>query len=225
MARKKTAKLYGGRLMLLLSALGELIFSALLAPVMMLLHSLFVVTILLGASVSWEAQHRDARGIAWASALRAHKWHVLIGLVWGIAAYGFNPGFFWWMTPVLAGMVCSPLLTHWSSLHELGEKARAACFFLTPEETTPPHELVRAAELAAKPEPDKSHGLLKILTDPQASALHAALIPDSAPNDRLSIEVSLLYEKLSRLGPESLTPAEKILLLSYPVKPLDQIMG
>jgi membrane glycosyltransferase len=225
MARKKTARLYGGRLGLFISALSELIFSALLAPVMMLLHTLFVTTILLGGSVSWEAQNRDGRGISWALALRAHKWHILIGLVWGVAAYDFNPGFFWWMTPVLAGMVLSPLLTHWGSLQEIGKKAQDACLFLTPEETMPPQELARAAELAAKPEPDRSQGILKILTDPQASALHAALIPDSAPCEKLTIEVSLLYEKLSRLGPESLTQGEKILLLSYPVKPLDQVMG
>ena len=225
MARKKTAALYGGRTKLFLSALGELIFSALLAPVMMLLHTLFVVTTLLGSSVGWEAQNRDTRGIPWGAALRAHKWHVLIGLVWGFAAYNFNTGFFWWMTPVIAGMVFAPLLTHWSSLLELGRQASAARFFMTPEEAAPPRELKRAFELSLKPEPDPSQGILKILNDPQASALHAALIPDSAPSERIAIEVSLLYEKLSRLGPESLSRDEKTLLLSYPVKPLDQVLG
>jgi membrane glycosyltransferase len=225
MTHSKTAALYGGRAKLFLSALAELVFSALLAPIMMLLHTLFVLTTLLGSSVGWEAQNRDARGIPWAAALRAHKWHVFIGLVWGAAAYNFNEGFFWWMTPVLAGMVLSPLLTRWSSLHELGLKARRAKFFMTPEEASPPFELTRAAELANKPEPDKSQGILKILNDPQASALHAALIPDSAPSERIAIEVSLLYEKLSRLGPESLSRQEKTLLLSYPVKPLDQVLG
>jgi membrane glycosyltransferase len=225
MMRNRSARLYGGRTKLFLSALGELIFSALLAPVMMLLHTLFVVTTLLGASVGWEVQNRDARGVSWRSALRAHKWHVLIGLAWGVAAYNFNSSFFWWMTPVLAGMVFSPLLTHWSSLLEIGLKAKAAKFFMTPEEGAPPRELKRAFELAQKPEPDRSQGLLKILNDPQASALHAALIPERAPSERLALEVSLLYEKLSKLGPESLNREEKILLLSYPVKPLDQVMG
>ena len=224
MARRKTAKLYGGRLRLMVSAIAELLFSALLAPVMMLLHTFFVVTALAGASVGWEAQNRDAQGIPWGSALRAHRWHVLIGIVWGVAAYNFNEGFFWWMTPVLAGMVFSPLLTHWSSLHGLGVAAKQGGYFITPEEAAPPRELKRAAELAAKPEPDRSQGLLKILNDPQASALHAALIPDSAPTERITVEVSLIYEKLSRLGPESLTREEKTLLLSYPVKPLDQVL-
>ncbi|MES2907386.1 MAG: glucans biosynthesis glucosyltransferase MdoH [Pseudomonadota bacterium] len=225
MARARTARLYGGRLRLLLSALGELVFSALLAPVMMLLHSLFVVTALLGKSVGWEVQNRDASGLSWRQSLRAHYKHVLIGLVWGTLAYVLNPGFFWWMTPVIAGLVLSPFLTHWSSLADFGKRVKNLGLFLTPEEVDTPKELARAATLSALPEPDRSQGLLKILTDPQASALHAALIPEVAPSERIAIEVGLLYEKLFRLGPETLSQKEKILLLSYPVKPLDQVLG
>ena len=51
MLHDKTAKLYGGRAKLFVSSLGELIFSVLFAPVMMLLHTLFVFSILLGANV------------------------------------------------------------------------------------------------------------------------------------------------------------------------------
>lgn len=225
MLRGKTARLYGGRFQLFISAVAELIFSALLAPVMMLLHSLFVVTNLLGKSVGWDAQNRNANGISWRQAVRAHYKHGVIGLIWGVSAYMLNTSFFWWMTPVLAGMVAAPFLTHWSSLADFGRQVRALGLFVTPEEAAPPRELQRAAELSRKPEPDRSQGLLKIFHDPQASALHAALIPESAPTERMTIEVSLLYEKLSRLGPESLSQAEKILLLSYPAKPLDQVLG
>ena len=225
MARGSTARLYGGRIKLLTSAIIELIFSALLAPTMMLLHSLFVVTNLTGTSVAWEAQNRDAAGVPWGASWSAHLPHVLIGAVWGTLAYIFNPGFFWWMTPVILGLVLSPFLTHWGSLAVFGKSVRAFGLFLTPEEVDRPKELVRAKELMQVGEPDRDEGLLKILTDPLASALHAALIPDTAPTQRISVEVSILYEKLSRLGPESLSREEKILLLSYPVKPLDQIMA
>jgi membrane glycosyltransferase len=225
MARSEQARLYGGRLGLLASALAELVYSALLAPVMMLLHSLFVATNLLGFQVQWEAQNRDDSGVPFASALAAHKWHVAIGLAWGAVAYWLNPGFFWWMTPVIAGLALSPLLTHWTSRVDLGVAARRRGLFLTPEETAPPTELARAEALAAVPGPDHASGLLKILEDPVASALHAALVPQSAPSDEVRIEVGLLYEKLARLGPASLTRDEKIKLLSYPVKPLDQVLA
>lgn len=225
MARSRTAKRFGGRLAILFSALIELVYSALLAPVMMLLHTLFVVTNLTGFQVQWEAQARDDRGVPLLGAIATHKWHVTIGIVWGAVAYWFNPGFFWWMTPVIAGLILSPLLTHWTSRVDLGEKAAALGLFLTPEETQTPRELSRAAELEALPEPDRSQGLVKILEDPVASALHAALVPQTAPSERVRIEVGLLYEKLARLGPDTLTREEKIKLLSYPVKPLDQVMA
>lgn len=225
MTKHKTARLYGGRGKLLASSLIELVFSALLAPVMMVLHTLFVVSTLFGASITWEAQNRDASGVPWLSAWNAHLPHVMLGLVWGSIAYYFNPDFFWWMTPVIAGLVISPFLTHWSSLASLGCRIQESGLLLTPEEVDLPRELTRAKTLALKAEPDRSEGLMKILHDPQASALHAALIPDQAPSERITIEVSLLYEKLSRLGAESLSREEKILLLSYPVRPLDQILA
>ena len=50
-------------------------------------------------------------------------------------------------------------------------------------------------------------------------------MPQASPTERLRAEVGILYEKLSRLGPESLTRDEKIKLLSYPVKPLDQVLA
>jgi len=225
MARSQTARQFGGRLAIFGSALVELVYSALLAPVMMLLHTLFVVTNLVGYQVQWEAQNRDDSGVPLWSAVTAHKWHVAIGIVWGGVAYWLNPGFFWWMTPVIAGLVLSPFLTHWTSRIDLGLRAKRAGLFLTPEETHPPAELVRVEALQEAPEPDRSKGLLKILEDPVSSALHAALVPQAAPSERVRIEVGILYEKLARLGPESLTREEKIKLLSYPVKPLDQVMA
>lgn len=225
MARSSTARLYGGRFRLFLSSLIELVFSVLLAPAMMLLHTLFVVTNLIGKSVTWEAQNRDASGLPFWSMINAYKWHVLTGLVWGAAAYWFNQGFFWWMTPVLLGMVIAPVMAWATSRVDIGEVAIRLGLLVTPEEVEPPREVARVAELEALPAPDRSAGLLKILEDPVASALHAALVPQANPSERVRAEVGILYEKLARLGPESLTRDEKIKLLSYPVKPLDQVMA
>lgn len=223
--RPQTARFYGGRMGLLASAFIEVLFSALLAPVMMLFHCYFVISNLAGFVVQWEAQTRDDRGVSLTAALSAHRLHVVIGLIWGAIAFWFNPSFFWWMTPVLLGMVLSPALTYVVGRLDLGKSAAAACLFLTPDEVAPSPELVRARELSALPAPAGDSGLIKILEDPFTSALHGALIPPVAPSERLRIEVSLLYEKLSRIGPDSLTRDEKIKLLSYPVKPLDQIMA
>lgn len=74
-------------------------------------------------------------------------------------------------------------------------------------------------------EDDVKDGLLRLIEDPYANALHSALLPVRKPDARTAIEIGIIYEKLARLGVESLTRDEKLLILSWPVKPLDQIMA
>ena len=83
----------------------------LLAPAMMVFHSTFVVTTLAGRPVSWNAQERGDRGIGFGEALWRHKWHVLLGLVWGAVILWLAPKYIWWLLPVLAGLVLSVPLT------------------------------------------------------------------------------------------------------------------
>lgn len=216
--------IYGGVPGLFGSLVGELLFSMLLAPQMMLLHSRFVISILMGRAVGWDAQERGDKGVSLASAFAMHKGHVVIGLGWGALALYATSSFFWWMFPVLLGLVLSPFLTHVTSKLSWGVIARRRGLFVTPEEVAPSGELLYLREemnLTRGFDPDK--GLHRLIEDPFASALHAALLPDSMPDPRLATEVSLIYEKLERLGATSLTAREKMLLLSYPVRPLDQV--
>lgn len=225
MARRRTALTYGGRIGLLVSGVFELIFSALLAPVMMWLHTIFVSSTIVGSTVSWGTQNRDETAVPFWTAAKTLKWHTLLGVAWSIAAYYSDPGFFWWMTPVLAGLVFSAALTYYTSREDIGLKARAAHLFEIPEETAPHVVLKTVDEFVQRPRQDEQNGLMRLLEDPMASALHGALVPFSPPNERVRVEVGLIYEKLARLGPESLTRDEKVKILSYPVKPLDQIMA
>ena len=68
-----------------MSVLVEQVFSTLLAPSMMIFHTSFVLTTIIGKPVTWNAQDRGDRGITFLDALNRHKWHVLFGLVWGAA--------------------------------------------------------------------------------------------------------------------------------------------
>jgi membrane glycosyltransferase len=59
------------------------------------------------------------------------------------------PQFFWWLTPVLAGLLFGIPLTVWTSQVSAGRLFRRQGLLLTPEETAPPPELVtlsRASE-------------------------------------------------------------------------------
>jgi len=144
---------FGGAARLCLSLLVEQFFSVLLAPSMMLFHSTFVAQTLLGKAVSWNPQDRSNRGVTLREAFRRQKWHLAFGLAWGAIMLRVAPYFFWWLTPVLVGLICGVWLTAWTSRTSAGRIARRWGLLLIPEETAPPRELaaLRCANLDALP--------------------------------------------------------------------------
>jgi membrane glycosyltransferase len=105
-------------------------------------HTAFVLTTLAGKPVSWQAQDRGDRGIRFTEALSRHKWHVLLGVVWGAAILVIAPRYIWWMSPVLVGLILSVPLTVVTSRTSVGRWVRRRGLLLTPEETDPPSELM-----------------------------------------------------------------------------------
>jgi membrane glycosyltransferase len=142
---------FGGGPRLFLSLGIEQLFSILAAPAMMLFHTTFVVTTLLGRPVVWHAQERGDRGIGVLEALLRHKWHLAIGIAWGAVILAFAPRYIWWLLPVLAGMVLAVPLTVVTSRTGAGLWLRKHRLLLTPEESEPPPEL---AALQARLNPD-----------------------------------------------------------------------
>ena len=142
MRDREVRRQYGGAARLCVSLLVEQLFSMLLAPSMMLFHSTFVAQTLLGRSVSWNAQVRTDRGVTVREAFRRQKWHLLLGILWGAVMLRTAPQFFWWLTPILAGLICGIWLTAWTSRTGAGRLLRRWGLLLTPEETAPPAELL-----------------------------------------------------------------------------------
>ncbi len=149
LVNRKLRRGFGGARRLLVSLLVEQLFSTLLAPSMMLFHTSFVITTLAGHPVTWNAQDRGDRGITFLAALSRHKWHVIIGLVWGAVILLIAPRYIWWMSPILVGLLLSVPLTMLTSLRSAGVWAREHGLLLTPEETDPPEELAELEELMA----------------------------------------------------------------------------
>ena len=167
---------FGGGPRLFLSLLIEQLISILLAPAMMLFHTTFVVTTLMGKPVTWHAQERGDRGIGVLEALMRHKWHLVIGVAWGAVILAFAPRYIWWLLPVLAGMVLSVPLTVVTSRTGAGLWLRKHRLLLTPEEAEPPAEL---AALQARLAPGAS----------PVGATVTAPAPDSnnAPEPQLAV--------------------------------------
>lgn len=138
MIRAERRRSFGGGFKLLASSFVEIVFSVLIAPVMMTYHTYFVVGILLGRRVAWGPQSRDGHYIPVRDALRSTAVMTLAGVVWGIATASTTPIFAVALTPVLAGLVIAVPLICASSSCAFGAWLRSRHLLLSPCETDPP---------------------------------------------------------------------------------------
>jgi membrane glycosyltransferase len=222
---------YGGLARAMAGVVGETIFSTLHAPLLMLWHTRFVLTNLLGISVGWTTQKREADGTTWLYALQRHWGHTLIGVLWGAFMWQLEPSLFWWFTPVLAGMVLSIPMSVLTSRKSLGARARSLGLFLTPEETKPPAEIIslrshlKIHDLTDDPTPPRTHaGLAEAILDPYVNAIHVSLLREKQLNPVYAEQfsqfgvggepVQALGEKLLAEGPDKLTEPERMLVMA-----------
>lgn len=213
---------FGGLGRATLSVLGEVLISTFLAPVRMIYHSLFVVSTLVGFKVGWNAQNRDDSSTRWSEALRFHWWGMGLGLLWGLAMYIVNPGFFLWLSPVAAGLMLSAPLSVWTSRVSWGEAARRWGLFLSPPETEPEREICLYREYLAR-EPQKEllatapeEGFRRALLLGRVLKLHLALAPQRGRLPEKSLaRLEALRDKALNEGPQALSAKEKMALLNH----------
>ncbi|HLP00896.1 MAG TPA: glucans biosynthesis glucosyltransferase MdoH [Opitutaceae bacterium] len=215
---------YGGRLRMVVSAVIETLLSSLLAPINMMFHAKFVVFTLLGQGVGWVTQRRDAEGNDWREAILTHWGQTAFGLIWGISTYIRLPSFFWWLSPVLAGLVLSIPLSIFLGSSKIGAMTRRWGLFLFPEESAPPYELRRLEKNLAEcyrhmrpiEELRDDYGLLQAVLDPYINALHVSLQRQRRPAAATRAYFLGLRERLLKDGPKRLSAREKRALLLDP---------
>ena len=171
---------FGGGWQALGSILLEASLSILQAPLFMLWHALFVITIPWGKGITWTSQSRAQEStLAWRDAVRTHGWQTGLGLIWMVVAYSYNKMFLLWMTPILIPLIFSIPLNLVLSSARVGRRLRRWGILLTPEEHRVPDELIELAhaeqEFSAVLE--KVHGSAAIfaLVDPYINAVHVTL--------------------------------------------------
>jgi membrane glycosyltransferase len=181
----------GGMVRLIVSALIEIIASALVAPIMMLIQSGSVMQIVLGRDTGWNPQRRDDGSIPLTDIVRRHRSHVVMGLVTGISAFMIAPSLFGWMSPTIIGLVLAIPISAASSSLPVGLALRRHGLLLTPEETHPPHIATRAnsrmKELAEAGH-DEANGLLALWSDEALRENHMEMLPPGDPRHRGVIE-------------------------------------
>ena len=177
----------GGALALVASTFVEIVISASLAPIMMLIQSGSVLQILSGRDTGWHPQRRDDGSIPLSSIARRHRSHALLGAITLFAAALISPSLVLWMSPTIAGLILSIPLSWASGQLWIGLGLRRMGLLRTPEETSPPEVVKRANALAdelARVGHDDEDALVVVHADPAFRAIHEAFLPEK-PRHRL----------------------------------------
>lgn len=125
---------FGGAFKAINSAMAEFAFSVLIAPIMMVYHSYFVISVFLGRKVGWKTANREGRALSWKeSSLRAVL-PTALGIIWTSIGLYFAPQFILWMSPVLVGLLLSAPIIRISSAIGPGLWIKEHGIFTAPSE-------------------------------------------------------------------------------------------
>lgn len=223
--RSRTLRMsYGGTLPLVVSGVLEQIVATLLAPVQMLFHSRFVLSVLLGRQVHWISQQREgADGVDWRTAILTHGGHTVIGIVCAVGFWRIHPSLFWWMSPVTAGLIFSIPLSIILSMNAWGSALARLRLLRSPAEQFPPPVLKHLKRnLAALTQPGRvsegEDGMLRqVVLDPYLNTVHVTLYARKPMRSIARREFLIqLEDRFLREGPAGLALREKRILLRSP---------
>ncbi|HWY66095.1 MAG TPA: glucans biosynthesis glucosyltransferase MdoH [Rhizomicrobium sp.] len=167
---------HGGAGAVLWSAFLESLFATLMAPIVMLQHSWFVFSILMGMATGWNAQTRADRALPLGMVARKFAPHTVIGLAATFLLQRYAPDSFDWFLPLLAGLWLAIPLVAFSSSPLLGKFSRDERLFLVPSETRGSKVLARAHALASSHQVMLDPTPELVLDDARVRELHLALL-------------------------------------------------
>jgi membrane glycosyltransferase len=192
----------GGAFRLVVSAMFEVIMSALLAPIMMLIQTGHVMHFVFGFDTGWDPQRRDDGSIPFKAIVARHLSHVAMGFLTLIAGLLISPSLVGWMSPTILGLILAILLSWGTGLRSVGLALRHAKLLMTPEEHQAPAVVARANQLAedfADLAAGHLRGLYALHGDSQYRAFHLACLPRRPKrwNGNMSAEWALADAKIS----------------------------
>ncbi len=208
---------FGGGSHLLLSAFLETLLSMLVAPILMLFHSFFVVSVLLGWQIKWTSQNRADTGLSLLHCLKFYGWQTVLGACGVTLAYSSLGLNFFWLMPILIGWILAPITAWITSLRNVGQRLHSHGLFVIPEETQLPIEL---RDLAYAGAPDQSSDITHLwpqaLLNPYVLSLHLSMVHQrlaTRKEGQTAQSLINLRERLVHEGPLSLNAKEKMRLL------------
>ena len=179
----KLRKRCGGFFILIFSFILEVIISALIAPIMMLIHSGAVMSILLGQDSGWNPQRRDDGSLPIKDLIYRHRWHMTFGVFLTVAAYFNSLALLAWLSPAIVGMLLSVPLSVLTGSWRVGAFVKKCGVLRTPDENQRPviRQAMDETRLTYEKAINASPSLVEIASDPQWHAIHLAFI-DRVPS-------------------------------------------
>jgi membrane glycosyltransferase len=213
----------GGAIRLVVSSLIEVILSALLAPILMLIQSGSVFQILLGRDTGWEPQRRDDGSIPTRDIVRRHRPHTLLGAVAGLSAMMISTSLFLWMSPTILGLVLAIPLSALSGQLGAGLTLKRLGLLMTPDERHPPEIVHRANVLQAENARsgfDDEDSLAVLFRDSALRDRHEAMLPHVSHRQRGEFEAERVLAEAKIIDAETideamrwLKPKERMIVL------------
>ena len=127
----------GGGLLFPFSVAFEWVLSALLAPILMLIHCGLVASILAGRDSGWSPQRRGDQSVPWTEVAYRHRWHGVTGVILFLVGYSISWKMAVWLLPAALGMVAAVPLSLLTGSPRIGRWPRRLRLLMTPEEVEP----------------------------------------------------------------------------------------
>ena len=175
----------GLRIATVFGLLVEMLLSALVAPIMMLVQTSSVIQIVTGRDSGWGAQARDSDRVPWSILWRFHRRHMAIGILLAAAAGAISWRLLAWMSPALVGLILAVPLSAFVGNARVGRGLARLGLLVTPEERHAP-PIATTADRIAEDLRARAHppaDLEALLAEPEALERHLAWVdgPTSRP--------------------------------------------
>jgi len=213
----------GGRVKIILSTIGETIYSVILAPILMLFYTQFVWSSYFGGSAGWGRQKRtDDEGPSWRECTVVHLAHTILAVAAAALVAWLLPAMLPWLLLVLIGPIVSIPFSRLMASNRLGLLSQRKGWFLIPEETQPPWELQKlenpfeSSTDAPTQTGDEAEdfGLGQTVLDPRLNSIHVSLLHERQQVPvRTREHLVALCDQLLRNGPPALSLRDKRILL------------
>jgi membrane glycosyltransferase len=176
----------GGALRLAASVLAEVVVSALIAPVMLLIQTGLIFSIVTGRDSGWKPQSRDHKRVSKRALFARHWHHVAAGVVLAVAAFAVSNAVLFWLLPAIVGMLLAIPLSGLTASARIGFLTRRTGLLRIPEERIAPPVNIVAKDLRLdyRAVVHDSPDLAGVIRDERRRRIHFALMDRAAARKR-----------------------------------------